>query len=199
MGAFSPSSFPSYNFGNEGKTRETCYEIDLLPILYLLSGVFIAPGAALAYFICSVEQAARTQNLIKLFSFVLIRMCQTLDWVMFIVAPALIVWLVLAFMEKYRWIGAGGMGLTAVATLVGFVATSRGSVNTATEGGPFTFAVVLGLGICVWIAWDGGAVAVIKTPAGVGVVTLGGVLNFGLAWARIAQSPVTVWQKYFRD
>jgi len=127
----------------------------VVPILYLLSGVLIAPGAALAYFICSVDQAARTQNLIKLFFFVLIRIFQTLDWVMFIVAPALIVWLVLAFMEKYRWIGAGGMGLAAVATLVGFV-TTWGFVNTATEGGPFTFAVVLGLGICVWIAWDGG-------------------------------------------
>lgn len=126
-----------------------------VPILYLLSGVLIAPGAALAWFICSVHQAARTQNLIKLFFFVLVRMCQTLDWAMFIVAPALIVWLVLAFLEKYRWIGAGGMGLAAVATLVGFVAT-WGFANTATEGGPFTFAVVLGLGICVWIAWEGG-------------------------------------------
>jgi len=127
----------------------------VVPILYLLSGVLIAPGAALAWFICSVDQAARTQNLIKLFFFVLIRIFQTLDWVMFIVVPGLIARLVLAFLEKYRWIGAGGMAVAAVATLVGFVAT-WGFANTATEGGPFTFAVVLGLAICVWIAWDGG-------------------------------------------
>ena len=127
----------------------------LLPILYLLSGVLIAPGAALAYFICSVHQAARTQNLIKLIFFVLVRMCQTMDWVMFIVAPGLLVWLVFAFVPKYRWIGATEMAVVAGATLAGFVAT-WGFTNTASEGGPFAFAVVLGLGICVWIAWDGG-------------------------------------------
>ena len=127
----------------------------LVPILYLLSGVLIMPGAALAYFICTVSAAARTQNLIKLIFFLLIRMCQTMDWVVFIVAPALIAWLVLAFLAQYRWIGASGMALAAVATLAGLVAT-WGLVGTATQGGPFTFAVVLGLGICLWIAWDGG-------------------------------------------
>jgi hypothetical protein len=127
----------------------------LVPILYLLSGVMILPGAALAYFICTVHAAAQTQNLIKLVFFVLIRMCQTLDWLLFIVAPGLIAWLVLAFIAKYRWIGACEMALLAVATLAGFVAT-WGFTNTATEGGPFTAAVVLGLGICLWIAWDGG-------------------------------------------
>jgi len=127
----------------------------LVPILYLLSGVLIAPGAALAWFICSVHSVASQENLFKAVLTALIRMCQTMDWLLFVVAPALIAWLVLAFLERYRWIGAGGMGLAAVATLVGFVAT-WGFVNTATEGGPFTFAVVLGLGICVWIAWDGG-------------------------------------------
>jgi hypothetical protein len=126
----------------------------LVPILYLLSGVLVAPGAALAYFICTVDAAAQKQNLIKLVFFVLIRMCQTLDWLMFIVAPALLVWLVLAFVAKYRWIGAGGMGLAALATLVGFVAT-WGFTGTVREGGPFVAAVVLGLGVCVWIAWDG--------------------------------------------
>jgi hypothetical protein len=126
-----------------------------VPILYLLSGVLIAPGAALAYFFCSVHEAARTQNLIKLIFFVLIRMCQTMDWLMFIVAPGLLVWLVLAFMAKYRWIGATEMALVAVATLAGFIYTA-GVVRTVTEGGPFAFAVVLGMGICVWIAWDGG-------------------------------------------
>jgi len=127
----------------------------LVPILYLLSGVLIAPGAALAWFICSVHSVASQENLFKAVLTALIRMCQTMDWLLFVVAPALIAWLVLAFLERYRWIGAGGMGLAAVATLVGFVAT-WGFVNTATEGGPFTFAVVLGLAICVWIAWDGG-------------------------------------------
>lgn len=126
----------------------------LVPILYLLSGVLIAPGAALAYYICTIDAAIRQGNLIKLIFFVLIRMCQTMDWLMFIVAPALIAWLVLAFIAKYRWIGAGGMGLAAVATLVGLVAT-WGFANTATQGGPFTFAVVVGLGICLWIAWEG--------------------------------------------
>jgi len=127
----------------------------LVPILYLLSGVLIAPGAALAWFICSVHSVASQENLFKAVLTALIRMCQTMDWLLFVVAPALIAWLVLAFLERYRWIGAGGMGLAAVATLVGFVAT-WGFVNTATEGGPFTFAVVLGLAICVWIVWDGG-------------------------------------------
>ena len=127
----------------------------LVPILYLLSGVLIAPGAALAWFICSVHSVASQENLFKAVLTALIRMCQTMDWLLFVVAPALIAWLVLAFLERYRWIGAGGMGLAAVATLVGFV-TTWGFVNTATEGGPFTFAVVLGLAICVWIAWDGG-------------------------------------------
>ncbi len=127
----------------------------LVPILYLLSGVFIAPGAALAYYICTINAAIRQGNLVKLVIFLLVRMCQTLDWVVFIVAPALIAWLVLAFIAKYRWIGAGGMALAALATLVGMVAT-WGFTNTATEGGPFTCAVVLGLGICLWIAWDGG-------------------------------------------
>ena len=127
----------------------------VVPILYLLSGVLIAPGAALAWFICSVHSVASQENLFKAVLTALIRMCQTMDWLLFVVAPALIAWLVLAFLERYRWIGAGGMGLAAVATLVGFVAT-WGFVNTATEGGPFTFAVVLGLAICVWIVWDGG-------------------------------------------
>ena len=127
----------------------------LLPILYLLSGVMIAPGAALAWFICSVHSVASQQNLFKAVLTALIRMVQAMDWLMFVVAPGLLVWLVLAFVAKYRWIGAGGMGLAAGATLVAFLVT-WGFAKTVMEGGPFTFAVVIGLGICVWIAWDGG-------------------------------------------
>jgi hypothetical protein len=47
------------------------------------------------------------------------------------------------------------MALAAVATLAGFVVT-WGFAGTVREGGPFVFAVVLGLGICGWIAWEGG-------------------------------------------
>lgn len=126
----------------------------LVPILYLLGGVLIAPGAALAWFICSVHSVASQQDLFKAVLTALIRMCQALDWLMFVVAPGLLVWLVLAFVAKYRWIGAAEMAVVAVATLAGFI-YSAGVLRTVTEGGPFAFAVVLGLGICVWIAWDG--------------------------------------------
>jgi hypothetical protein len=125
----------------------------LVPILYLLSGVMIAPGAALAYFIRSVNAATRQGNLLKFVFFLLIRMYQTMDWVIFIVAPALVGWLVLAFVAKYRWVGASGMGLVAVATLAAFVAT-WGFVRTLTDGGFLTVFAVLGLGICLWITWD---------------------------------------------
>jgi hypothetical protein len=126
----------------------------LLPILYLMSGVLIAPGAALAWFICSVHSVARQENLFKAVLTLLIRMCQTLDWAMFIVAPGLLVWLVLAFVAQYRWIGAGGMGLVAVATLVAFVVT-WGFAKTMTDGGFLTVFTVVGLAINVWIVWDG--------------------------------------------
>ena len=126
----------------------------LVPILYLLGGVLIAPGAALAWFICSVHSVASQQDLFKAVLTALIRMCQALDWLMFVVAPGLLVWLVLAFLAKYRWIGAGGMAVAAVATLVAFVVT-WGFLKTSTDGGFLTVFAVVGLAINVWIVWDG--------------------------------------------
>ncbi|HEX4139975.1 MAG TPA: hypothetical protein VHY09_06475 [Candidatus Methylacidiphilales bacterium] len=126
----------------------------LVPILYLLGGVMIAPGAALAWFVWSVGSVASQKDLIHALWTALIRMIQALDWALFVVAPMLLVWLVLAFVAKYRWIGAGGMALAAVATLVSFLA-SMGIVRMVTEGDFFTAIAVVGLALNVWIVWDG--------------------------------------------
>ena len=96
---------------------------------------------------------ASQQNLFKAVLTALIRMVQAMDWLMFVVAPGLLVWLVLAFVAKYRWIGAGGMGLVAVAVLVAFVAT-WGFLKTVTDGGFLTVFAFVGLAINAWIVWE---------------------------------------------
>ncbi len=80
-------------------------------------------------------------------------MCQAMDWLMFVVAPALIVWLVLAFLAKYRRIGAGGMGLVAVVALIEFV-VFYGPVRTISEGCLFSVPLIAGLALNGWMVWE---------------------------------------------
>jgi len=87
-------------------------------LLYLLGGVLIAPGAALTYFIWSVTGAIHQKNLMELLLFVMVRLLDTLIWAMWILLPLVIVWLVLAFLPKYRLIGASAMAGIALVSIV---------------------------------------------------------------------------------
>ena len=122
-------------------------------IPYLLGGALIAPGALLAYFIWSVNGAIRQQSLLKFIIYLCKQFLFTLEWAYWFIFPAILVWLALAFIAKYRWLGALGMSVVAIASLIEFFAI----------GGPpksinelfFPVMSASGLALNIWLAWDG--------------------------------------------
>jgi hypothetical protein len=126
----------------------------LIPVLYLLGGVLTAPCALLAYFIWSVNGAIKQGNLFKFLLFMLMRMGQTMEWAVWIVAPLLNGWLVLAFLTKFRWIGASGMALVGVVALVEVYVVMAVAPTKEAPDYSFPAITVVGLLINLWIVWD---------------------------------------------
>ena len=79
-------------------------------VLYLFGGLLTAPGTLLAFFIWNVDQAARQKGLLEFLWFAFWRFLELFQWLFAIVIPVLILWLVLAFLPKYRVIGESGDG-----------------------------------------------------------------------------------------
>lgn len=121
-------------------------------ILYFLAGLLTAPGALLAAFIWAVGGVARQKGWRGVFHFLWDNLVRLLDWGMWLILALLIAWLILAFVPKYRFIGALLMALVAVASLVEFFVTMK-----SPEIGDLFFPLlsVTGLFLNLWLAWDG--------------------------------------------
>jgi hypothetical protein len=123
-------------------------------IPYLLSGVLIAPGALLGYFIWTVKGSIEQGNIFKVIFFLFNQFILTIEWTMWFLLPAITAWLVLAFLEKYRWLGALGMGTVGILSLVEIFAGQAApkSFNDIS----FPLVIVIGVAINIWLVWDGG-------------------------------------------
>jgi hypothetical protein len=122
-------------------------------IPYLLSGVLIAPGVLLAYFIWTVKEAIRQASLFKFLVYLLVQAVQMMEWGIYVILAALALWITLAFIDKYRWLGALGMAVVAVLSLVVMLVTTSAPKSVGELWFPAMSAA--GLAINVWLIWDG--------------------------------------------
>jgi hypothetical protein len=125
---------------------------NLKAITYLVGGFFIAPGAMLAYGFWTLTEAIRQDDVFKMLFFLLVRALQVLEWSGWFIVGGGIVWLVLAFLPKFRLVGAVSMAVMATASLVElFVVT-----GVPKEAGEFFIPALslAGLLINLWLVWD---------------------------------------------
>jgi hypothetical protein len=125
-------------------------------ISYLLSGLLITPGALLAYYVWTVSQAIRQGEqggLFKVLLYLLIHAVRMLEWGIYLIAAALVIWITLAFVPKYRWVGAIGMAVIALVSLVEFF-VATGAPKTANDLS-LPILSVAGLALNLWLVWDG--------------------------------------------
>lgn len=120
-------------------------------ILYLIAGILTAPGAALAYFVWTVDGATRQKNLFELLFFVFDRFIDTIAWSFWLLLPGVTIWLVFALVAKYRFVGASGMALIAVASLIVMFAVS--GPPKASGDLFFPFLSLAGLLLNGWLVW----------------------------------------------
>ena len=121
-------------------------------VLYLLSGVLTAPGAMLAYFFWTVIGASKQKGLAGLFFYALKHIYDTLVWGYWLVLPGFVIWLILAFLPKYRLIGASGMAIIAVISLIELFAAA-GPPKSPDD----LFIPVISLGglsLNLWLIWS---------------------------------------------
>jgi len=89
-------------------------------LVYLASGIITLPGALLAYFVWTVKGMSDSKNIFDALFFLLVNAVRLLEWGILLILASLMIWLTLAFVPKYRFIGALGMSLVALATLTEF-------------------------------------------------------------------------------
>jgi hypothetical protein len=119
--------------------------------LYFLGGAFALPGAALAFFIWSVSGAAQQKGLLALLYYLFIYCLRLLDWGIWIILAVALLWLALAFVPKYRIIGAVIMALVALTSLIEiFVMTGPPKF----DGLFFPALSLTSLFLNIWIIWD---------------------------------------------
>jgi hypothetical protein len=125
---------------------------NLKAITYLLSALLIAPGAVLAYGFWTLTEAIRQNDMFKMLIYLLARALEVLEWGGWFTVGGGIIWLTLAFLPKYRMIGALGIALLAMVSLVEFfVATGLPKA----PGELFIPALSLaGLIVNLWLVWD---------------------------------------------
>jgi hypothetical protein len=125
-------------------------------IPYLLSGVLIAPGVLLAYFLWTVTHAVRQETLWRALFYLLVQAVRMMEWGVWVIAAAVLLWLTLAFVPKYRWLGAIAMAVVAVVALVEML-TATGAPKSA-EDLSVPLLSLTGFLINVWLVWDGAPV-----------------------------------------
>ena len=125
-------------------------------ILYLLSGVLVAPGVFLALFIWGVDkmiqEGVRRHNPVKALFHFLIRILQALDWAIWLVPFFLALWLALAFIPKYRFLGALMTVITAITSLIEIFVASSEPIRL--DNIFFPALSMAGLLISLWLVWD---------------------------------------------
>jgi hypothetical protein len=130
-------------------------------IPYLLSGVLVAPGVLFAYFVWTMTQAIRQENFFKFLFYLLVQAVRMLEWGFGIVLLVVVAWIALAFVPKYRWLGALGMGVLAVVSLIEIFAAT--GPPKSLDDLSFPMLSVIGLALNAWLVWDGlPASAVVK-------------------------------------
>jgi hypothetical protein len=119
-------------------------------VLYLFGGLLTAPGALLAFFFWNVGQAAQQKGLLQMLWFAFMRFLDLFEWLFAIVVPVLVIWLVLAFVPKYRIIGESGAALAAAASI--FMMFAYGSPPRLDQ----LFVPIIsfvGLALNLWLIW----------------------------------------------
>jgi hypothetical protein len=124
----------------------------LKSILYLLSGVLILPGALLAYFFWTITGATKQKDLFAVIFFIFDHFIDLLMWALWFIIPALIIWLILAFIARFRIYGAGPMALLALVSLIAMFAAA----DPPKEAGELFIPVLsfAGLLINLWLVWN---------------------------------------------
>ena len=125
-------------------------------IAYLLSGVLATPGVLLAYYFWTVKEAISQGNLPKLLFFLLVHWVRMLEWGIWLILALVLVWVTMAFLPRYRWIGAVGMGLLALASLVEIFAVT--GPPRSLDDLSFPALSVLALAVNIWLVCDGAPV-----------------------------------------
>jgi hypothetical protein len=120
-------------------------------ILYLVSGVLTAPGTLLAFFFWNVDSAARQKGLLQLLGFAFFRFLQLFDWLFVIILPVVILWLLLAFVPKYRVIGEGGMATIGAFSLI--LMFALGPHLEIPDDLFFPIISVAGFALNLWLIW----------------------------------------------
>lgn len=115
--------------------------------------MLIAPGAVLAYGFWTLSEAIAQKNIFQFLWYLLVHLDALLRWGMWVIAALLVIWLGLAFLRDYRWLGALMMGLVALTSLVIFF-WATGLPKQAGELF-FPFLSLAGLAINAWLVWDG--------------------------------------------
>jgi hypothetical protein len=120
-------------------------------IACLVSLVFVLPGILLAFAVDAVStaQTQAQQSLLKAFGYVLDRMLNTLTWHLWSAVLLLLVLVVLAFVEKFRWCGAAVIAAGGLASLVYLMVKCRVPENV--DQAIFLLPSLLGAGLALWV------------------------------------------------